>query len=80
MRAGEANLRERVRAMDFSMLGLRLGRCTAPPACGCPEWFDVDAIFVGFNAFGLKLMLYWGGFDAFGLKLMLYLWALRHLV
>ena len=45
VRAGEAKLCERVRAMDFSTLGSRLGRfTTAAPARGC--------------SFGEKLVLY----------------------
>ena len=53
VRAGEAKLRERVRTMDLSTLGPRLGRCISFPARGCFIVFEFDDIFVGFKAFGL---------------------------
>ena len=66
MRAGEAKLRERLRAMDFSTLGPWLGRCHPALSARLVFWRTVDAIFVGFKEFGSNLMLY--------------RWALRHLV
>ena len=56
--AGEANLCECVRAIDFSTLGPRLGGCSTPPPARLLFWFEFDAIFVGFKAFGLKLVVY----------------------